>query len=371
MKNLSELTVIILIIVSIPFINDFAQQNLPSNVPVDNSQYFDKSETAIAADPNNANHLMASWNDYSEFIGAPYPKPGYAFSTDGGQSWFNISTIPIPPSSKYQYGYDPSCAIDKNGNEYYTFGTYDNSAIQGPIYIAMSNNNGSSWAVHQVSSSTQNQDKPYMAIDNDNNKIYVSWVSLIQGSNTINFAYSTDQGGSWYTPLTGILDQTSNMDPLSITSKSPLKHTAQLTTPLVQDPIPVAAGNNNVYVVWDETSGNGSIGYIKIKKSTDGGKHFYNVVNNGSSDILASISSAWDIEWGVLRMSSAPTIAVDPVSGNVCVAFTQYESNDLYIYCTVSTDGGNSWSTPKLLTGSTTDYQFFPSLSVGPEGVFS
>jgi|GEM_PF-3835831 len=362
MKKLKQLFIAALVIVSALSTDCLPQQFIPNNIPVDNSINLDKSETAITVDPNNPNHLMATWNDFSDPSG--YSKPGITFSTNGGNTWLTPETI--QPSSKYPYGYDPSCAIDIYGNEYYTYGSSDQFGDQGPIYISIiKNDNLSSILTYQVSTQLYNQDKPYMTLDNKTGKIYVSWVSL--GPNTINFAYSSD-GKNWNTPQTGILDQTSNSDPPSAISKSPRKHTTQITSLVAQDPIPVVAPNGDVYVVWDETYDNGGTGFIKIKKSTDGGIHFISVVQN---DIIASITAVHDIEWGTLRISSAPSIAIDPTTGNICVAYTQYDSGNLHIFSTTSTDGGSTWSFPFPAASGPTNYQFFPWLSAGPEGTIS
>lgn len=53
-----------------------------NNVVVDGNS-GDQSETSIAVAPSNPSILMATWNDFSN---PSYSQPGYAFSTDGGNS---------------------------------------------------------------------------------------------------------------------------------------------------------------------------------------------------------------------------------------------------------------------------------------------
>ena len=60
-----------------------AQSLSPTNVVVDGNS-GNKSETSIVVDPNNPEHLMATWND---FTNGTTSKPGWAFSTDGGKTW--------------------------------------------------------------------------------------------------------------------------------------------------------------------------------------------------------------------------------------------------------------------------------------------
>src|ERR687885_349372 len=48
-----------------------------------------QNETSIAVDPNNSNHLVASYNDYRRGDSTC----GVSWSTDGGRTW-NDSTVP-------------------------------------------------------------------------------------------------------------------------------------------------------------------------------------------------------------------------------------------------------------------------------------
>ncbi len=157
----------------------------PTNVPVTSSGT--QSETAIIVDPNNPNHLMATWTDFINYT----QYHGYSFSSNGGQSWSTPDSIPG------ENGYDPSCAIDLSGREYYTYKDGNNR-----IRISYSTNDGANWTTDTVSSQLHDQDKPYMAVDNTGhyNRVYVAWADLPPNANyyaAIDFAYSTDQGVTW------------------------------------------------------------------------------------------------------------------------------------------------------------------------------
>ena len=145
----------------------------PTNIPVNTSG--NQRETAITVDPNDPDHLMATWNDFS--ISSPPYRPGYAFSTDGGKTW---STDTFDDE-----GFDPSCGIDNSGRAYYT---YVNS---GAVQISYTTDDGDNWIHQQVSSSSQNQDKPYMAVDTTggtyDGRLYVAWVDFLSSNNNIVF----------------------------------------------------------------------------------------------------------------------------------------------------------------------------------------
>ena len=79
MNALKNIYIIFLIITMLPVI----AYSQPTNVAVTTSG--NQRETAITVDPNDQDHLMATWNDFS--ISSPPYRPGYAFSTDGGKTW--------------------------------------------------------------------------------------------------------------------------------------------------------------------------------------------------------------------------------------------------------------------------------------------
>ena len=90
-----------------------------------------QNETSIAVDPNNANHVLASYNDYRRGDGTC----GSSYSRDGGRTW-NDSTVPngftrgngtigpgqppfgTAPRQYWQAGGDTSVAFDTKGNAY-------------------------------------------------------------------------------------------------------------------------------------------------------------------------------------------------------------------------------------------------------------
>ena len=64
-----------------------AQSYQPTNLVIEGNP-ADQDETMIAVDPNNPQHLLAAWNDWSESNPpSAISNPGFGFSTDGGNSW--------------------------------------------------------------------------------------------------------------------------------------------------------------------------------------------------------------------------------------------------------------------------------------------
>ena len=365
MKNFKNYIGLILCAFVLVFPITYAQQYLPTNISVDNNS-GDQSETAVTVDINNSNHLMTTWNDFSN---GTFTKPGFGFSTDGGKSW---ATGTISPS--IGYGFDPSCAIDRNGNEYYTYGATSSPGSLGPIYLSVSTDNGANWATHQVSTSTSQQDKPYMTVDNTggtyDGRLYAAWTDFSSGT-AIRFAYSTNQGSSWTQTQQALTSYANSPGNGAIRMPESINQGNQvLSGSFVQDAVPAVGPDGTIYVAYLYASGGtGSSGTIYVEKSTNGGQSFNTPVVAASITVVFSNNGSDEI--GSMRVSSYPTIAVDPSSGNIYVAYTQYDNGDYNIYFTSSTNKNTTWSTPIIATQTSSGYQFFPWLTVNSSGVVS
>ena len=114
-----------------------------TNVTIDGGS-GDQSEASVAVASNNSNLLMATWNDFSN---GSYPQPGYAFSTDGGNTWINQNLLAQGLNSGgYEGGFDPSCAISTSGREYYAFINQYGNTDEGSVKIEYTTDNGATWS---------------------------------------------------------------------------------------------------------------------------------------------------------------------------------------------------------------------------------
>ncbi len=239
-----------------------AQSQSPTNVVVDGNS-GNKSETSIVVDPNNPEHLMATWND---FTNGTTSKPGWAFSTDGGTSWYTKGTI--TPSTTYSYGFDPSCAIGRDGNEYYAYVATPSSGSHGPVDVSVSTNDGQSWHTQQVSASSSDHDKPYIAVDtttgNDSGNVYVAYQSSYIQQNDPNnpdiyimLSTSPAGGSNWTRAVVDDVDVNSSQD-----------NTINMADPSV-------GPHGTVYVAhYVGTGTSDGPAEIRVAKSTSGGANF-------------------------------------------------------------------------------------------------
>jgi tetratricopeptide (TPR) repeat protein len=332
---------------------------------------YDQSETAISVDPLDQDNLMIVWNDFYLF----YPSnnwvlPGYAFSSDGGTTW---STSHITPDSSYLYGVDPSCAFDQSGYAYFCYFASEIKYDEGPLYVSRTANAGSTWTHFQAYDGEA--DKPYMAVDNTSGsydgRIYVSWTDFEDDTLTIEFTYSANQGSTWSTPCT-LVTAGDTSSAVKLFPK-PLETKDEILDPFVQGSVPAVGPNGELYVVWV----NSITSSIEMRKSTDGGATFGNIIT-----VSDSVNITFMIPWGLFRISTLPTIAVDQNTGNIYVAYVeaiwedphrkQPQLVDLWISLVRSTDGGQNWSSPIIPTDTTfadSSFQFYPWLSVDPSGM--
>jgi hypothetical protein len=269
-----------------------------------------QNETAISHDPNNPQHLVATFNDYRRGDGNCYG----AFSLDGGKTWTD-STIPMsftrgtPPAAVttgtfgaprqyWQAGGDTSVAWDTKGNAYFSCQVFDrgkpptsSTDVSSAFLVFRStHNNGGSWnfpgryvrasagVTDAEAAANPFLDKQYLTVDNHvgspfQDRVYVSWTEFAaNGTAFIYEAFSPDYGEhfsarnlvSANTPLCandyGLAEGGCNENQFSQ---------------------PFTAPDGTLYVVFDnynnietKTPAADNRNQILVAKSTDGGQTF-------------------------------------------------------------------------------------------------
>ena len=280
-----------------------------------------QNETSIAQDPNNPNHVIASYNDYRRGDG----NCGASWSTDKGHTW-NDSTVPtsftrgrvqnvVDFGSTREYwggGGDTSVAWDTKGNGYlscqlFNRGRPTSSAADTSSALVVyraTKNEGASWNFPgryvRASNDTTGTgvspflDKQLMTVDNNptacaasqttaqrgasctpfQDRIYVTWTEFAaDGSAYIYEAYSADYGEHF-------------SEPHLVSANTPLcTNTYGAGTPFGncnenQDSQPFTGPDGVLYVVWnnynnEETkAGPDNRNQVLLAKSVDGGNTF-------------------------------------------------------------------------------------------------
>lgn len=268
-----------------------------------------QNETAISHDPNNPQHLVATFNDYRRGDGNCYG----AFSLDGGHTWTD-TTVPMsftsghPPAAVstgtfgaarqyWQAGGDTSVAWDTKGNAYFSCQVFQrgkpttpNADVSSAFLVFRSTHNaGGSWnfpgryvrASAGVTSADAAAnpflDKQYITVDNHvgspfQDRVYVSWTEFAANNTAFIYeAFSSDYGETFSA-----------------------KHLVSISTPLCANDYGLAVGGCNqnqfsqpftapdgtLYIAYDnynnvETkAGLDNRNQVLLSKSTDGGVTF-------------------------------------------------------------------------------------------------
>lgn len=299
-------------------------QNIPNDAA---------NEPSITVDPTNPNRLAIGWRQFNN-KSSNFRQGGYGYSTNGGLTW----TFPGVLENNV-FRSDPVLDSAPTGQLYYL-------SLKESFYddLFSSLNGGASWS--KVGAATGG-DKEWFVVDRTDSSgrgfIYQCW--SVSGNNygTRQFSRSTDGGVSW-------------MNPIDIPGQ-PFWGT------------PTIGQNGNVYIGGTD----GTTEDFRVVRSTN--------AKNGSVtpsfDLSKLVSLGGVITYGVPvnpdGLGGQTWCLADPSTNNVYLlcSVDRGGSNPLDVMFARSTDGGNSWSTPKRINDDAANqgnYHWFGTLGVAPNG---
>jgi hypothetical protein len=334
-----------------------------------------QNETSISHDPNNPQHLVASYNDYRRGDGNCYS----AYSLDGGKSWSD-STIPMsftrgtPPldvrtgtfGSARQYwqaGGDTSVAWDTRGNAYLSCQVFErgkpsssSSDVSSAFLVFRSTlNKGASWNfpgryVRASAGVTDAQaaanpflDKQLITVDNHvgspyQDRVYVSWTEFAADNTAFIYeAFSSDYGQTFSAKHLVSGNNTS-----LCTNDYGIAGGGCNQNQFSQ---PITAPDGTLYVVFNNYNNEATKGatadnrnQILVSKSTDGGQTFgvpvkvadyYDLPDcltyQGQDPGRACVPEKGSTTKSVFRAANYPSGSVDPRdSSKLVVTFGSY-----------------------------------------------
>jgi hypothetical protein len=121
--------------------------------------------------------------------------------------------------------------------------------------------------------------------------------------------------------------------------------------------------DGTVYVFWDDTIKKAT--QMVVAVSHDGGRTF------GKRRVIGSFNNlTYPLPNAAFREFAYPAGAVDPVTGQVYVAYSSEVGGHAQLVLATSTDGGKTWSQAAAagLNESATDEEFFPAIDVSQSG---
>jgi hypothetical protein len=337
-----------------------------------------QNETSIAVDPNNANRVVSSANDYvtrtwtCQISGTPCSAlgDGYSgtyYSNDGGSTWCCTSTDPshlgtlIPGVTRlaggiYDAGGDPAVAFDSHGHVFYAGLGFNRTSAPNTVAVNRGSFDGSghlSWGapvfINPTTSRSTLNDKEWIAVDSHvssqfRDNVYVTWTRFkFNGSNgaytqsPIFFVRSTDGGATF-------------SDPKAISGN----------VLYGQGSRPVVGPDGTLYVFWNGSTRLASLNSTWVVKSTDGGATFSKPV------AISQLTDSALLKDTIFRNNSYPAAAAAP-NGDLYATWTTELQNagtpnyggdptcapwlgnssatchSVAVY-SKSTDGGSTWS---------------------------
>ena len=292
------------------------------------------NEPSLAVSPFDHNQMVVGWRQFNN-IGSNFREAGFGYSSNGGATW---------ATGKIQAGTfrsDPVLAVDSNGDIFY------NSLAQTLITnVFPSTTGGSSWggAVYSYGG-----DKQWMVIDPQLDNFYQAWSTASNPFAPNTFNKSINDGASFTAP--------------SQIPDAPIWGTLDVDL------------DNNLYLVGWATSG-GQFTNIAVSKS----------INAKNQDASVPTFTTTPVNLGGFLNTGGPNpagllgqlwIAVDKSNGPrrgwvYVLSSVQTPTDPMDVHFIRSTDGGQTWSTPKRVNddpaGNTRKFQWFGTMSVAPNG---
>lgn len=356
-------------------------RNVLVNNPGEDSHQTDQttqSETSVAVHGKN---VVVGFNDSQTallFLTAGGDLSGYAYSTNGGQSFTDGNQLPNRPG-EINLG-DPALGSDRAGNFYYANLVINIDPFTGfnfDVGVAKSTDGGKTFS-SPVKANTQPEaamfysaDKDGLAVGRDpsvasRDNVYVAWDDFLfdrttfTAINGLPVAHSYDGGRTYQVVYANKLVQPPNCSFSQYIGANPI----------------VDPRNGTLYVATEKIVGNNPtcmfppppVAFSEvIFKSTDGGLTF------GPETTISDVTSSTPTglfklgEHQYMRNLEFPSTGID-AAGNVYVTWNDGRSGNSHVLLAKSTDGGATWGPPSAVTSGAND-EMQPSLSVDRSGL--
>src|SRR4051812_18313677 len=326
-----------------------------------------QNETWVAIDPNNANHVISSYNDYRRGDGTC----GVSYSQDAGRTWadsttpngFTRGTAFGGARQYWQAGGDTSVAWDTRGNAYLSCQVFMRGLVasanpdqSSAFYVFRSTGtDGASWNFPGRPVVEHNDvagagdfllDKQLLTVDNSRtsrfrDRVYVTWTTFAaDGTGYIYESHSADYGETFSAPV--LVSSTSELCDNTFGLPTP-----QGTCNENQFSQPFTAPDGTLYVTYanfnNAVTAPENRNQMLLSKSTDGGVTFsppvragyYNELpdcatyQNGADPGRACVPEKGPSFNSIFRAGNYAVGAVDPTSpSRVVITYGSYINRD-------------------------------------------
>ena len=295
------------------------------------SQADTQVEPSIAVDQHNLRYVVAVFQQ-SRFNSGGSVAPGYAHSSDGGETW---RTAMLPGLTRatggpFDRGSDAVVTFGPNGAVFANSLVFNVSGCRNAVAVQVSHDHGATFGLpvfvaDSLDCSSNLTDKNWITVDSNHQsphfgRAYVVWdeynydlSSRITSVPEIE-RYSDDGGATWSSRIT-------------------------VTTGFNDFPTPLVEPNGNLVVVHNMQDPSGCcVTAVAANVSTNGGRSF------GPTILIDSVSDTGPTD---LRYGGPVSAAVDAASGELYATWSdsRYNVNGRDdVVLTHSTDGGSTWS---------------------------
>lgn len=165
-----------------------------------------QSEATIAIDPADPRLMLAGSNDQL-FVTRVYT------SRDGGRRWRSLGGPPLAGRAQCGFG-DPAIAIAEDGREYYAFLanlSCNQPEFRSHLFVSARPRFGSEWHSYPVARPGGGRfiwdDKPAIAVGDNTRgphrgRVYLAWSRRLSGrAEALETSFSDDGGRAWATPV--------------------------------------------------------------------------------------------------------------------------------------------------------------------------
>jgi len=375
---------------------------------------FPANETVVAINPTNPNNIVAGSNDYEPAVDSTM---GLYVSFDGGRTWphsGHARQVITPDRTMYGTG-DPVLTFDRAGVAYASFIAFGRANCDSYIAVSRSIDGGVTWTapaadvppgtgmtpgdgvvVHNGGPDDCRifHDKEWMTVGPrpagvslvpgtdqgfvSPDRLYVTWTRFDFDEGGAGFvdspivvAYSDDQGRHWSAPkeISGAAPfcafQTGDVDAACDED--------QFSVPVI-DP-----RNGHLYVAFQNFNVDSRVkSQYLVVRSTNGGvtwdrPQFVTDVFDGV-DKYPVCEGSQTLDLMCARTNAAGNIDINPRTGQLYLTFADNRNGtatdtDTDVFVTTSTNAGRGWTKPLDVTKGSIDDQWFPWLSVAPDGV--
>ena len=360
----------------------------------------------LLANPDNPKQVVGAYLEFRT------KRCGLIRSTDGGQTWRLLDASPTHASYPFCEAnnsniFQAPLAWGGDNTIYMAMVAWDTQDTRQKVgvQLARSTDLGDSWTTTIVRDAratqdpTQETDRPVTAVaveprSGDNDVVYVTWrrslVNQPPGSSAVAqpmVAVSTDGGRTFAEPVSAVADTfaaeplrtqaisaatTSTTTPGATTTTVPAGSLAERPNQAVNfggsNPGLTVDGDGNVYVAWKSATANvnpSPPSGIFLSKSEDRGKTW---------KVTQVQPFRWENSFNFLQ----PWVVWSPKGGSAGTLHMVHEGTDkpeVNAYANVfylrSTDGGATWSQPKILPDDDPRNQngkYIPFIDVAPNG---